>query len=295
MNNSFKILSFNFYYFIYLFPDDIVTSPPQAISLASLQPPLMNFPPLQPRPATTGSMDLMLPLQPKLLPGFNMHASPRETRSEPKNLGFEEGIRTKIEHLNQLSNDSSTFKEEDDVSSQDPNTENDPNLLYNNEGVNYDPQKVGCDSILNGKCKYNIEYKDTQSEPIYVKNDSENKLSLISEESNTDISQNDTENESDLKSISIDRYKNYNQIDISETQMLPKVLRKSDTNDNCTKDQVDEVNSNILSAVVNCDKKGFDSENSNKLYDNECYDGANDDSDLSLNENMSRQYKHNFT
>lgn len=245
----------------------------------------MNFPPLQPRPATTGSMDLMLPLQPKLLPGFNMHASPRETRSEPKNLGFEEGIRTKIEHLNQLSNDSSTFKEEDDTSSQGPNTESDIHPAYNNEGMSYDPQRVGCETVSNIKCRENMEYKDTQSEPIYVKNDSENKLSLISEESNTDISQNDTENESDLKSISNDRCKNYNQVEISDTQMLGKVLRKSDTNDNCTKDQMDEVNSNILSAVVNCDKKGFDSENSNKLYD-ECYDGANEDSDLSC------QYKH---
>ncbi|XP_013148122.1 PREDICTED: potassium voltage-gated channel protein Shaw-like isoform X2 [Papilio polytes] len=40
-----------------------------AISLASLQPPLLTAPPLQPRPATTGALDLMLPLQPKLLPG----------------------------------------------------------------------------------------------------------------------------------------------------------------------------------------------------------------------------------
>ncbi|KAI5637838.1 hypothetical protein NE865_09493 [Phthorimaea operculella] len=43
-----------------------------AISLASLQPPLMTAPPLQPRPATTGALDLMLPLQPKLLPGYNL-------------------------------------------------------------------------------------------------------------------------------------------------------------------------------------------------------------------------------
>lgn len=41
-----------------------------AISLASLQPPLLTAPPLQPRPATTGALDLMLPLQPKLLPGY---------------------------------------------------------------------------------------------------------------------------------------------------------------------------------------------------------------------------------
>lgn len=46
-----------------------------AISLASLQPPLMTAPPLQPRPATTGSLDLMLPLQPKLLPGYNLQSS----------------------------------------------------------------------------------------------------------------------------------------------------------------------------------------------------------------------------
>lgn len=46
-----------------------------AISLASLQPPLMTAPPLQPRPATTGSLDLMLPLQPKLLPGYNLQPS----------------------------------------------------------------------------------------------------------------------------------------------------------------------------------------------------------------------------
>ncbi|XP_075980543.1 potassium voltage-gated channel protein Shaw-like isoform X2 [Anticarsia gemmatalis] len=46
-----------------------------AISLASLQPPLLTAPPLQPRPATTGSLDLMLPLQPKLLPGYNLQSS----------------------------------------------------------------------------------------------------------------------------------------------------------------------------------------------------------------------------
>lgn len=46
-----------------------------AISLASLQPPLITVPPLQPRPATTGSLDLMLPLQPKLLPGYNLQSS----------------------------------------------------------------------------------------------------------------------------------------------------------------------------------------------------------------------------
>ncbi|KPI99758.1 Potassium voltage-gated channel protein Shaw [Papilio xuthus] len=46
-----------------------------AISLASLQPPLMTAPPLQPRPATTGALDLMLPLQPKLLPGYNLQSS----------------------------------------------------------------------------------------------------------------------------------------------------------------------------------------------------------------------------
>lgn len=46
-----------------------------AISLASLQPPLLTAPPLQPRPATIGSLDLMLPLQPKLLPGYNLQSS----------------------------------------------------------------------------------------------------------------------------------------------------------------------------------------------------------------------------
>lgn len=35
----------------------------------------MTAPPLQPRPATTGSLDLMLPLQPKLLPGYNLQSS----------------------------------------------------------------------------------------------------------------------------------------------------------------------------------------------------------------------------
>ncbi|GBP85730.1 hypothetical protein EVAR_69991_1 [Eumeta japonica] len=46
-----------------------------AISLASLQPPLITAPPLQPRPATTGALDLMLPLQPKLLPGYSLQSS----------------------------------------------------------------------------------------------------------------------------------------------------------------------------------------------------------------------------
>ncbi|XP_052743247.1 potassium voltage-gated channel protein Shaw-like [Bicyclus anynana] len=53
----------------------IVNTQCGAISLASLQPPLMTVPPLQPRPATTGSLDLMLPLQPKLLPGYNLQSS----------------------------------------------------------------------------------------------------------------------------------------------------------------------------------------------------------------------------
>ncbi|CAG9788938.1 unnamed protein product [Diatraea saccharalis] len=53
----------------------IVNTQSGAISLASLQPPLMTAPPLQPRPATTGSLDLMLPLQPKLLPGYNLQSS----------------------------------------------------------------------------------------------------------------------------------------------------------------------------------------------------------------------------
>ncbi|XP_045523151.1 potassium voltage-gated channel protein Shaw-like [Pieris brassicae] len=53
----------------------IVNTQCAAISLASLQPPLMTAPPLQPRPATTGSLDLMLPLQPKLLPGYNLQSS----------------------------------------------------------------------------------------------------------------------------------------------------------------------------------------------------------------------------
>lgn len=53
----------------------IVNTQSAAISLASLQPPLMTAPPLQPRPATTGSLDLMLPLQPKLLPGYNLQSS----------------------------------------------------------------------------------------------------------------------------------------------------------------------------------------------------------------------------
>lgn len=255
--------------------DDIITSPPQAISLASLQPPLMNFPPLQPRPATTGSMDLMLPLQPKLLPGFNMHASPRETRSEPKNLGFEEGIRTKIDHLNQISTDSSTFKEEDDNSSQDPPTESDINLIYANDGISSEVHKVERQVII-GNDKFK-ESAETQSEPIYPKID-ENKLSLISEESNTDISQNDTENENDIGSISIDQCKNFSQLNID------------DTNDNCTKDPMDEVNSNILS-VVNCDRRAVDTENRNKLYDSEC----NEDSDVSLNENVSQIYGKNVT
>lgn len=35
----------------------------------------MTAPPLQPRPATTGALDLMLPLQPKLLPGYNLQSS----------------------------------------------------------------------------------------------------------------------------------------------------------------------------------------------------------------------------
>ncbi|XP_041982204.1 potassium voltage-gated channel protein Shaw-like [Aricia agestis] len=53
----------------------IVNTQSGAISLASLQPPLVTAPPLQPRPATTGALDLMLPLQPKLLPGYNLQAS----------------------------------------------------------------------------------------------------------------------------------------------------------------------------------------------------------------------------
>ncbi|XP_061718710.1 potassium voltage-gated channel protein Shaw-like isoform X2 [Cydia pomonella] len=53
----------------------IVNTQAGAISLASLQPPLMTAPPLQPRPATTGALDLMLPLQPKLLPGYNLQSS----------------------------------------------------------------------------------------------------------------------------------------------------------------------------------------------------------------------------
>lgn len=60
-----------------LFPVEspVINTQSGAISLASLQPPLMTAPPLQPRPATTGSLDLMLPLQPKLLPGFNLQSS----------------------------------------------------------------------------------------------------------------------------------------------------------------------------------------------------------------------------
>lgn len=53
----------------------IVNTQSGAISLASLQPPLITAPPLQPRPATTGSLDLMLPLQPKLLPLYNLQSS----------------------------------------------------------------------------------------------------------------------------------------------------------------------------------------------------------------------------
>ncbi|KAJ8712585.1 hypothetical protein PYW07_005427 [Mythimna separata] len=53
----------------------VINTQSGAISLASLQPPLMTAPPLQPRPATTGSLDLMLPLQPKLLPGYNLQSS----------------------------------------------------------------------------------------------------------------------------------------------------------------------------------------------------------------------------
>ncbi|CAG9129494.1 unnamed protein product [Plutella xylostella] len=53
----------------------IINTQSGAISLASLQPPLMTAPPLQPRPATTGALDLMLPLQPKLLPGYNLQTS----------------------------------------------------------------------------------------------------------------------------------------------------------------------------------------------------------------------------
>ncbi|XP_037293148.1 potassium voltage-gated channel protein Shaw [Manduca sexta] len=53
----------------------IINTQSGAISLASLQPPLITAPPLQPRPATTGSLDLMLPLQPKLLPGYNLQSS----------------------------------------------------------------------------------------------------------------------------------------------------------------------------------------------------------------------------
>lgn len=60
-----------------LFPVEspVINTQSGAISLASLQPPLMTAPPLQPRPATTGSLDLMLPLQPKLLPGYNLQSS----------------------------------------------------------------------------------------------------------------------------------------------------------------------------------------------------------------------------
>ncbi|XP_049876325.1 potassium voltage-gated channel protein Shaw-like [Pectinophora gossypiella] len=53
----------------------LINTQSAAISLASLQPPLMTAPPLQPRPATTGALDLMLPLQPKLLPGYNLQSS----------------------------------------------------------------------------------------------------------------------------------------------------------------------------------------------------------------------------
>ncbi|RVE49715.1 hypothetical protein evm_005585 [Chilo suppressalis] len=97
----------------------IVNTQSGAISLASLQPPLMTAPPLQPRPATTGSLDLMLPLQPKLLPGYNLQSSflsntlstvrpPDLTRSDDKkeNDSFKPSVEVIVERRESVSDSS---------------------------------------------------------------------------------------------------------------------------------------------------------------------------------------------
>lgn len=130
----------------------IVNTQSAAISLASLQPPLMTAPPLQPRPATTGSLDLMLPLQPKLLPGYNYNLQ----------SSF-------------LSTTLSTVRPPDFLDKNDIKDEFKPNIdviIENRESVD-SIEEDSCNNEIVIDCNVNIERGDNYNNIIDEINDNE--------------------------------------------------------------------------------------------------------------------------
>ncbi|CAH2093276.1 unnamed protein product [Euphydryas editha] len=135
-----------------------------AISLASLQPPLMTAPPLQPRPATTGSLDLMLPLQPKLLPGYNLQSSflsstlstvrPPDLSKNDKNVFFRPSVDVIVEKTESISDsvkdnvnnsgDNCEHLDRDDVHNLE---ENDNHIM--NDNVNEDKNTLDSKDEIN--------------------------------------------------------------------------------------------------------------------------------------------------
>lgn len=273
------------------------------MSLASLQPPLLNFPPLQPRPATTGSMDLMLPLQPKLLPGFNVHSAARESKSEPRNTVFEESIRNKLEHLNEINSDAQnqdneTYSQNGDAISPLRQTFGDQALVVDS---NYLPNilivgrvgALGCASEINVTNNRVDEYSECIETDRSERNRSESKLSHISEENTTDSSQRDR----DVSEPSLATADQHHRVRLSvsladeslrEVYISSNCSAKNDMNENFSSNRIDDVNSNVFSELGKCDKKTPDGDSVRKNRIRDAAPAPNDDREISINGSSSK-------
>jgi hypothetical protein len=163
---------------IFTVESPIVNTQSAAISLASLQPPLMTAPPLQPRPATTGSLDLMLPLQPKLLPGYNLQSSflsstlstvrPPDLPDKKECDSFKPSIEAIVEKRESIS----------DSSARDSNVENSgkscENLDRNSDNVNsegsdnHNVVNEAYSTIESDSCKDEINSNVIEIKPVDI-------------------------------------------------------------------------------------------------------------------------------
>lgn len=246
-------------------------------------------------------MDLMLPLQPKLLPGFNVHSTARETRSEPKNTVFEESIRNKLEHLNELNNDAQsheneTYSPSGDAISPLGQTFGDQALVVDSNYLSNvlivgRVGALGCASDINVTNNRVDEYSECIETDRSERDRSESKLSHISEENTTDTSQRDR----DVSEPSLADQHQRGRLSLPQAdESLREVFissncsAKNDMNENFSSNRMDEVNSNVFSELGKCDKKAPDGDSVRKTRNREAAPAPNDDSDISINGSSSK-------
>lgn len=236
-----------------------------------------------------------------------MHSAARETRSEPRNTVFEESIRNKLEHLNEINNDAQnqdneTYSQNGDAISPLRQTFGDQALVVDS---NYLPnvlivgrdgrvEALGCASDINVTNNRIDEYSECVETDRNERNRSESKLSHISEENTTDSSQRDGRDGRDSEPSLADQHQRVRlSVSLADESLLEVYISsncsaKNDMNENFSSNRMDEVNSNVFSELGKCDKKAPDGDGVRKGRNRDAAPAPNDDSDISSNGSSSK-------